>query len=473
VCGVEAEFFEPYVEATPIPAAAGTQDWRCLNCSHIHAGSEPPDHCPVCDAPRDRFEAYDVEPVAQRAGGAGLRVVIAGAGITGVSAAEALRKSAPQAEILLLSREPDLPYYRLNLTRYLAGEVAADQLTLHPEEWYVDRKINLMLGGELKSIDAEGKRVVLQDGSVEDYDKLVLTAGAHAFVPPFPGTDRDRVSVLRTLADARGILGAARGGCRCVIIGGGILGLETAGALAQSGVEVTLVEGHGWLLPRQLNEPAGRLLEEYVRSVGISLRKSARTKELEGDEVVRSVRLEDGTALPADLVIITTGVRSNSYLARQAGLDVGRGVIVDNLLRTSQPDIYAAGDMAEHRGVSYGLWGPAQFQGTIAGMNAAGDSAEFAGIPRSNTLKVLGYDMFGIGQISAEDASSRAIDGAQNGRYYCFVFRDNHLVGSILMGDTALSSAVKKLIEGQVDCSGVLRGQPELERILDFLRDQS
>ncbi len=147
-----------------------------------------------------------------------------------------------------------------------------------------------------------------------------------------------------------------------------------------------------------------------MTSLGISIRKHACAEELVGDERVRGVVLKDGSTLPADLVVIATGVRSNSYLGRLAGLDVNRGVIVDNTLRTSHPDVYAAGDVAEHRGVNYGTWAPSQFQGTIAGMNVAGERAEFAGIPRSNMLKVLGVDMFSIGQIKPEDASYEVVE---------------------------------------------------------------
>lgn len=385
VCGAEPELFEPG-EAPQVEAASVPEQWRCLNCGHIHVGLEPPDRCPICAAGRDRFEFAALEAAARRSGGVGERVVIAGVGIAGVSAAEALRKSAPRAEIWLLSKEPSLPYYRLNLTRYLAGDVSADQLALHPAEWYSELDIQLELGADVRSIDVEKKQVSLHDGRQRPYDKLVLTVGAHAFVPPIPGVERKNVMVLRTVADAEGILELAQSGTRCVCIGGGILGLETAGALTRRGVEVTLLEGVGWLLPRQLNQRAGELLEAYVRSMGISLRKKAETREILGDERAHGVCLADGSTLPADLVIITTGVRSNSTLARQARLEVNNGVVVDHNLRTSHPDVYAAGDVAEHRGVLYGLWGPAQFQGTIAGMNVAGEQVEFAGIPRSNTL---------------------------------------------------------------------------------------
>ena len=469
VCGATQDMFEPYTEAVSASETPKVSQWRCLNCGYIHDGSTPPESCPVCEATADLFEPCLPEAETQSQRRASLKVAVVGAGVAGVSAVESLKKYAPQAEIRLISKENLLPYYRLNLTRYLAGEVQADQLPLHPESWYAERQIELMLGAELRSIDLAGKQVALRDGCQFEYDKLILTAGSHPFVPPFPGSNRENVMVLRTKVDADEILNACHKDLQCVCIGGGLLGLETAGALALRGLQVTVVEGFGWLLPRQLNQRAGLLLQEYVKSKSISLCLNAQTQELVGDEQVCGVLLKDGSTLPADLVVISTGVRPNSYLARTAGLEVKNGVLVDNMLRTSHPDVFAAGDIAEHRGVVYGIWGPSQFQGSIAGMNAAGEKAEFAGLARSNMLKVLGYDMFSIGQINLDDASFEAVEAEIGGKYYYFVFHDNYLVGSILLGDTHLSAGVKNVIEKHIDCSKVLQKSPGVPEILSFL----
>ena len=276
---------------------------------------------------------------------------------------------------------------------------------------------------------------------------------------------------MRTLDYADQILGTGVSGMRCVCVGGGLLGLETAAALARRDLHVTLLEGHGWLLPRQLNATAGGLLAEVVRQAGIELRNKARTKEILGDERVRGVQLEDETVLPADLVVIATGVRSNSYLARMAGLEVDRGIVVDNLLRTSHPAILAAGDVAEHRGVVYGTWAPAQYQGSIAGMNALGAHVEFGGIPRSNALKVLQVELFSIGQVEPEDASFDTIEQEENSGYVRFVFRDSHLVGSILLGDAMMAPQVKRAIENHVDFSLLLRSHPTAADAVRFIQD--
>lgn len=463
-----------------------SQAWLCTVCGYVHYGPQPPDECPVCGAESELFEPHAEQavsaaslplppapegaPAAAPVGGGPRRVVIAGAGIGGVSAAESLRKSAPGADIHLLSREPALPYYRLNLTRYLAGEVTRDQLLLHPEAWYREQGISLSLGTEVHSLDLPGKRLTTHSGVEYSFDKLILAVGSHAFVPPIPGADKSGVTVLRTMAEAEVLLEAAKPGARCVCIGGGILGLETAGALARHGLDITVVESFPWLLPRQLNRRAGTLLVAYVESIGMQVRTEAQVLEISGDGRASQVRLAGGSDLPADLVVVTAGVRSNSSLARQSGLQVNLGVVVDDLLRTSSPDVFAVGDVAEHRGITYGLWGPAQFQGTIAGMNAAGGKVEFAGIPRSNTLKVLGMSMYSIGRVSPEDGTYQQVEGETEGVYHSFLFQDNRLVGVILLGDTSASAAAKKAIENRLDCSVLLHSRPGAGAVLDYLK---
>ena len=340
---------------------------------------------------------------------------------------------------------------------------------MHPESWYEDRGVQLLRGAEVVSLRPAEQVVELRGGRRVPYDRLLLAAGAHPFLPPFPGASREGVTALRTVADADQILDSAGSGAKCVCIGGGILGLETAAALAGRGVDVTFLEGHGWLLPRQLNQRAGEVLAEQVLARGIKLQSQARTREIVGDERVRGVLLEDGEMIPADLVVIATGIRPNSYLARLAGLAVDRGVVVDDTLETSHPNVFAAGDVAEHRGVIYGIWGPSQHQGSIAGLNMVGIRTEFGGIPRSNTLKVLGVDLFSIGRITAEDGSFDAIDHERDGRYSRFVFHDNHLVGAILLGDTTLTARVKSAIERREDFSGELRKGPNGEQFAAYL----
>jgi mono/diheme cytochrome c family protein len=223
-------------------------------------------------------------------------------------------------------------------------------------------------------------------------------------------------------------------------------------------------------MPRQLNPKAGAILGDHVDRLGIRLLRKAVTREIVGEGRVEGVLLEDGSRIPADLVVIATGIRANSSLARQAGLKVNRGVVVDNRLRASHPDVFAAGDIAEHDGVVYGLWTVSQAQGAIVGMNLAGASAEFGGLPRFNTLKVLGLDLASMGQIMPEDARDQVIDEEKDGSYFCFVFREDRLVGAILLGEMDLVSVTKRAVESRRDCAGLLRTHPSADAVLDCLR---
>lgn len=454
--------------------------WICRVCGYVHRGPEPPEVCPVCDASREEFEPLPEdepapgtpEPVAageSSSAAKATRIVVIGAGSAGMAAVEALRKTSPTAEIVLISQEPELPYYRLNLTRYLAGEVNREDLFIHPAEWYQEQQVQLLLGTEVSALHLAEHAVQLNDGRRLPFDKLLLAAGANPFIPPIPGADRRGVTSLRTVQDADYLLEACAAGARCVCIGGGLLGLETAGALARRGAQVTLLEGHGWLLPRQLNERAGQILGEHVGRIGITLWKKAKTREILGDEHVRGVLLEDGSTVPADLVVIATGIRSNCSLAQRAGLEVKQGVLVNNQLITSHPDVLAAGDVAEHNGVVYGLWTASQAQGAIAGRNLAGAGAEFTGLPRSSTLKVLGLDLFSIGQIMPTDAGGQVVEEERDGRYYRFVFQEGRLVGAILLGDTQVMAVAKKAVEEKRDCASVLRAGSTATSVMGYL----
>ncbi len=450
VCGVPASMFKEVDEpAEPeedeAPSATPTKTWRCTVCGYIHQGDAPPDECPVCGAAAKDFEAVETRDAAQAvepSAPSTQRIVIVGGGIAGLSAAESAREASPEAEIVLLSAEGELPYYRLNLTRYLAGELDDDTLPVHPAKWYEEQRIDVRLGMELATIDTTGKAIELTSGDRVEYDKLVIATGAHPFVPPIPGRELPHVHTLRTANEAKAILTAVKKGMQVVCIGGGILGLETAGALARHGAGVTVLESFDHLMPRQLNSAGSEVLAKHLYTLGIDVMTQVQAERIDA----KSVELSGGSILPADLVVIMVGVRANTGPLAAAGLPVRFGVLVDNYMRTSNPDVLAAGDVCEHDGVMYGSWAAAQFQGKIAGMNAAGSPTQFGGIPRSHSLKVLGKNMFSIGEISSTDGSYRMIDEAGDD-YRMFMLHDEVLVGALLIGDTGLMQACRKAIE--------------------------
>lgn len=472
VCGVWASDFEPYEEPPEVASTPDVTGWRCLNCSYTVDGEAQPTECPVCGVGPDRFTPLRAESADSSTTSFDGRIVIVGSGVAGVSAAEAIREHSSEAEIVMISREDEFPYYRLNLTRYLAGEIDEDALLMHSDEWYEQNGIRLLQGTDVLALHPQEARMDLAGGEDMSYASLVLAMGSHAFVPSFPGATLGGVFTLRTMADAVAIRNRIGTMGKCVCIGGGVLGLETAAALARQGADVSLLESHEWLMPRQLNRTAGELLAQSVAGMGIRLLRKARTVELVGEENITGIRLDDGTTVAADTVIIATGVRSNSFLARGAGLDVNSGITVDDRLETSVPGIYAAGDVAEHNGIMYGGWSASLAQGRIAGMNAVGAKAAFAGIPRSHTIKVLDTDLVSIGLFEPPDGSYRLVEEEANGCYSRFVFRDSHMRGCLLLGNGEAGAAANRAIEQGRDFSALLARACSVADVVSELKNE-
>lgn len=465
VCGADSSYFSALIIHTSPAQKPTAQTWQCGICDHIVDSSAPPDLCPICGAAAALFHPYEAakssaSPVDIR------KVVILGAGIAGLTAAEEARRQAPEVEISLVSREESLPYYRLNLTRFLAGEVAEGDLLIQKQGWFSTQKIDY-LSGEAHTINRDSREITLRDGRQLSYDRLILANGAHPFIPPIPGANRDGVMVLRTLEHARELVNTLQPGCRAVCIGGGLLGLESAWAMQKRGAEVTVLEGFDWLLPRQLPPTAAALLLDHLQNQHMTIECGIQVKEFTGDESVHGVLLEDGREIPADLVLLATGVRPNSHLARQCGLKVQQGVVVNDQLFASDDHILAAGDVAEHQGSVYGIWPASYAQGLISGANAVGGSAEFSRLPMTNRIKVLDVDLFSIGQIQAIDASTRLFEVQANGSYRGLACHDGQVVGAVLYGDMQLMGLLRETVEKGLrvqELSGLLEYFPELRQ---------
>jgi nitrite reductase (NADH) large subunit len=395
--------------------------------------------------------------------------LVVGAGIAGVSAAEAIHKTQPDASITMVSDEHNLPYFRMNLTRYLAGELERDRLDLHNREWYHENHVEIILDTHIDDIDAASKQIRLENGRLIEYDKLILANGASPFVPPIPGRELDGVMTLRSLEDADKILNITAEPANVVCIGGGLLGLEIAGGIAQKGTNVTVLEALDWLLPRQLGKEAAEMLRGQIEAMGIKVIVPARIKQINGEGKVSAVELDDGTIIPANLVLISAGIRPNLDLAKRIGLEVNRGIIVNEHMQTSDPDIYAAGDVCEYHGILYGLWVPARKQGEVAGRSAAGQPTEYPGDPPSAKLKVLGLDLFSIGQFSPAEAGDRLVTWQEGDRFISFLFRDAKMIGSNLLGETGLDMKVKKAIDSGKDFSESMQGEMNLQDLITLL----
>ncbi len=424
--------------------------WRCTVCGYIHEGEAPPAQCPLCAVGPELFEVVDDDDksATEQKTRQDTGLLIIGAGVAGTSAAEAARKQDLALPITLLSKEAELPYYRINLSRYLAGEIDAASLQMHDQGWYQQRQIDWRQA-EVHSIDRARQQVRLIDGEILKYRKLIIASGAHAFFPPIPGLHRQRVWALRSKRDADAILAFAQKDRRCVVSGGGLLGLEAAGALRRQGVQVQIVEGAPHLLHRQLAPRAGALLQAHIEKLGMQVHCAARVQEIVGDEAVRGVELADGPLLAADFVVVAAGVRPNVQLARDAGIEVKRGIVVNAQMQTLDDDVLAAGDLAEHQGVMIGLWMSAFKQGQVAGAVAAGAQAGFKNDPPPQRLKVLDVDLFSIGAFLGDQDGEQVFEDEDAGNYTRIVCKDNKIIGANLFGDASLGLVITRAIEKQ------------------------
>ncbi|MDR1045951.1 MAG: FAD-dependent oxidoreductase [Candidatus Adiutrix sp.] len=336
-----------------------------------------------------------------------MQIVIAGFGVAGTTAAETARKRNPKANITLFSKEKDLFYYRLRLPEVVSGEVAADKIIAHPKSWYEERAIDLRLGEALAEVNTQEKIIRGSTGSRQTYDRLLLATGGESNRPPYPGDKLDGVCAVRSLNDAWSLFLSARGKSRAVLIGGGLLGLEMGYALTRLGLKVTVLERGSRVLPRQTTPAGAELLRRQLGALGLEFSLNSEADRFEGSRKVENVTLKSGQDLPADIVLISAGVTPNINLALSLGLKTDKAIVVDEYLRTSQADIFAAGDCAQFPGAVGGLWTTSRAQGLVAGVNlAAGDPAEmqkYGPEPPSNTLKVAGIDLVSAGNLDPDN----------------------------------------------------------------------
>lgn len=379
---------------------------------------------------------------------------IIGNGVAGTTAAESIRKNDPEGPITVVTDEALPFYYRIRLNEFMSGDLQEEALVAKKEQWYRDHGIDLSLGTPITGAEPEKKVVVTADGREFPYDVLLVAVGSHSFVPPIKGADKKGVFALRSIQDARDIVTWSKGLDDVILIGGGLLGLEAGNALRKLGKRIMVVEFFPRLLPRQLDVDGAGRLQAVMEDMGFSFRLGAKTEEITGEDQVTGVRLEGGETLSASMVIISAGVRPNLELADALGLEKDKGIKVDEQLRTSRPDVYAAGDVAEFRGVPYGIWTAAMEQGKIAGINMAGGAASYDGTTMANTLKVVGIDLASAGDIDAEKKFESQV--VQDEKVYKkIVIEDNHIIGCIMLGDTRGFQKVTAMMSDKQDISGI------------------
>ncbi|MGY1729635.1 nitrite reductase large subunit NirB [Geodermatophilus sp. SYSU D01062] len=376
------------------------------------------------------------------------RLVVVGNGMAGARFVEEVleRGGGEQFRITVFGDEPHGNYNRILLSPVLAGETSEDDIVLNSHDWYADNGVTLRAGVRVERVDTAAKVVYAADGTTTAYDHLVLATGSYSFVPPMTGVRRDDGSLrpgvygFRTIDETRAML-AATGRCRkAVVMGGGLLGLEAARALQGHGLEVDLVHAMPWLMNAQLSREAGAVLERSVASLGITVHLDVLATEVLGDDAVEGVLLEDGRRIDCDLLVVAAGVRPHTDVAVRSGLEVERGIVVDDRLRTDDPDVYAIGECAQHRGSVYGLVAPAWEHARVLAdvLTGTDPDAEYHGSRTATKLKVAGVDVATMGVSTPERDSDEflVISEPRRGVHLSVVVRDDRLVGATLLGDT-------------------------------------
>jgi nitrite reductase (NADH) large subunit len=380
------------------------------------------------------------------------RYLIVGDGVAGARAAIKIRETDPKGEIHIFTEEAHPFYYRVRFPEFVAGEVTIKDITIHTKEYYQGKNISLHLEDPIVEVRLGKKEAVSRKGGSYSYDLLLTSTGGNAFVPPIQGVEKQGVFTLRTMKDALEMKEFSTKVRQAILIGGGLVGLETGGAFLRRGVKVAVIEYNPRILPRQMDEEGAQILQTKMEGMGFSFFLNGQSDEILGKEKVEGVRLKDGRTIEGQMVIISAGVRPNIQLAKGIGLETKNGIIVNDRLETKNEGIFAAGDVAEHRGRVYGIWPAAQRQGEIAGINMAGGNAIYEGTVVSNTLKVVGIDLTAAGEIDAEKKLECVVRSDREKCVYCKVtFKEDKIVGCILLGDVKGRAEILNAIENKID----------------------
>ncbi len=377
-----------------------------------------------------------------------MKVIIIGNGLAGTIAAKTLREQDRTVEIDVFADEKYHYYPRPNLIEFLAGNLPLERIFAFPEEWYSEQNVNVHLEKPGIRIFPDSKEIEVAGGKREKYDFLVLANGSLAFVPPIKGAEKQGVFTLRTLDDAFEILDYLKDRRRVTVIGGGLLGLETARAVKSRDMEVEVVEFFGHLLPRQLDPQGGSLLKGQIEKMGINVHLGLACEEVLGQDSVTGLRFKGGREIQTDMALVAAGVRPNLRIAQEAGLETDRGLVVDDYLQSSHPDIWAAGDITQHAGRVYGII-PASFnQARIAALNVLAQRQKYEGTIPSNTLKVVGIDLTSVGMVNPEDESFEElrVENADKGTYKKIVVKNGEVCGLICIGTKKGVSEISRLI---------------------------
>ncbi|MFJ5762535.1 nitrite reductase large subunit NirB [Neobacillus sp. NPDC093182] len=385
------------------------------------------------------------------------KLVLVGNGMAGVRCIEEILKLDPTGfEITIFGSELHVNYNRILLSSILQGSTSFGDITLHDRDWYERHHIDLFTGETVIEIDKHIQVVKTDQNRIVSYDQLIIATGSVPFSLPIPGADKQGVVTFRTIEDCQRMLESSKKNKNVVVIGGGVLGLEAAKGLLNLGMTVYVVHIGSYLMERQLDETAARMLQKELEGQGMKFLLEKETKEIVGGTVAKGVRFHDGTEVEADLVVMAAGVRPNVQLAKKTGIETNRAILVNDYMETSDPNIFAVGECVEHRGMVYGLVQPLYEQGKALAKRICGIEGQgYEGSVLSTQLKISGVDLFSAGIIHEKDSSNQSIkiyDEVER-VYKKVVFQDHKIIGAVLFGDTKERNMLLDMILKQQDVS--------------------
>lgn len=420
---------------------------KCLVCGEIFDSSL--EVCPVCGVGKENFVPVEAEE-SGFTNNTQEYYVILGNGAAGFNAAKAIRERDKTAAVTIISNEQYPSYNRPMLTKSIVAGLDAEQIAIEGPQWYEENKVWQMLGRTVTEVDTKAQEVVLDDGTKIHFTKLIYALGSECFIPPIKGSDKPEVVAIRRLSDVEKLEKLRKEAKTAVVIGGGVLGLEAAWELKKGGLDVKVLEAAPVLMGRQLDHGSAELLRDIAMKNGVEIRTGVSIEEITGAEHVEGVRLADGEIFDADLVVVSAGVRANTALAQQIGLETERAVVVNSRMETNIPGIYACGDCAQYEGMNYAIWPEAVEQGKTAGSNAAGEETEYTPVPAALTFHGMNTALFAAGDNGKNPNllyKTVEFQDMGKGQYRKYYFLNNRLCGVILIGDLSEMARMTEALE--------------------------
>ncbi|MGL6025342.1 MAG: FAD-dependent oxidoreductase [Cetobacterium sp.] len=429
--------------------------WVCSVCGQAYTQIDAPEICPACGVGKEFFVPYSLETKLKKVEN-DEKIIIIGGGIAALSAAKAIKEHSEKSNVIILSNEKEYPYYRTLLSEMIGEDISRNKFLIKPEEWYKDKGIHIKLNIGVEEIIPDEKRIRTFDDEYINYDKLIIATGARSMIPSIGNSYLEGIFTVRNEKDVEKIKKYCVGKRKAVVIGGGILGLESACGLQKLGMDVSVVEVMQRILPRQLDEEGSKLFESCIVNSKIKLYKNSKAERFLGNERVEGIYLESGELIDAEIVIINSGIIPNKELAHSAEIKFNRGIVVDDEMKTSEEFIYACGDVAEYNGNVVGLWQVSSDQGKIAGLNAIGIQQKYEDKIQPVTFEGVGTKIFSIGGIleSKDFVSETSLEESV---YKRLNFKNGEISSGILIGDIEKGALLIKSLKDREKKENILK----------------